>query len=609
MAASVTANLTDVTLGESADDTYWTGSDGYSAEIYRQGSASQGWIVSKNSNETATFDYYSKATATLDMSGTGVHLFITMRCDIAPFIDYVHFGLYSDTTHGAATTGNKWWTVVDNTTNVEWAGEWITIKLDVNSTTTFSSSGTLDLSAVDTVGINVDNSNSGNIRSIENTYIDAVRFGTGITITGTAWDWEDVAAIDNANDATNGYNKYDIIRKVGPGVFEVNGQLNIGSGATTTTPASSNETLFFKDISTSGIEGGPIGKQASGFYKVTVQGSGCTCDFDNMSILASSNATFVFDADDTNLPDASINWNGGTILQCSSFLSDGAQDFLNLGFYDCGQIEPAGSDFTDFLIDNYTGTDGAILWPGGTTVKDGVIQNSDRAIEITQTANQTFDNITFPSNTYDVHLNNSGTNIDVSKTNGSDPTNYVATGGGTVTFVGAAVVATIHAIDEDGNDVENARVFLIASDGTGPFPFEDTVTISNSGTTATVTHTAHGMATNDYVNIDLSGSGSEKTHYQNDGVFQITVTGTNTYTYTMLSAPGSSPTGTIKATFVAVTGLTNSSGVKAAAARVYASDQNVTGWIRKTPTYKTAKLFGTVDDVNGYSATGVLVSD
>ena len=39
MAVTVTALLTDVTLGEVADDTYWTGSDGNSQEIFRQGNA------------------------------------------------------------------------------------------------------------------------------------------------------------------------------------------------------------------------------------------------------------------------------------------------------------------------------------------------------------------------------------------------------------------------------------------------------------------------------------------------------------------------------------------------------------------------------------------
>ena len=601
MAVTVTPLLTNITLGETGDDGDWGGDIGTAdsqAEIFYQGAGAIGWIVAKNGNETGDYDMYSSnGNAVVDMSGAGVHLFITLRCDIAPFIDYIHIGLSSDTAHGSVNTGTYYWTIVDNTTDIEWAGGWLTFKLDINSAVRFSTSGTLDLSAITDLHVNVDNSNSGNIRSIQNTYIDSIRFGTGLKITGTAWDWEDVY-----NDDTLIANKYDMIRKVGPGVFELNGQMQIGDGATTTTPASSNETLFFKDISTSGAFGGPLGKQASGFYKITVTGSGCVCDFNNLSILASANATFVFDADDAGLPDASIDWNGGTVVQCSSFLSDGAQDFANIGFYDCGQIEPAGSDFISFLIDNYTGTDGAILWPGGTGVKNGVIQNSDRAIEIIQAANQTFDNITFPNNTYDVHLNNGGTDIDVSKTNGSDPTNYVATGGGVVTFVGAAVTIAVHVNDTLDNDIQDARVFLKAKDGTGPFPFEESITISNSGTVATVTHATHGMATNDWV--DIKGASLAI----NNGAHQITYIDSGSYSYTLGSAPGSSPTGTITATFVALVGLTDVDGDKSNT-RVYPSDQPITGWARLTPTYKSAPLFGTIDDVNGYTATGVLISD
>jgi hypothetical protein len=77
----------------------------------------------------------------------------------------------------------------------------------------------------------------------------------------------------------------------------------------------------------------------------------------------------------------------------------------------------------------------------------------------------------------------------------------------------------------------------------------------------------------------------------------------------MTGSPGSSPSGTpIKATFVALYGLTDVNGDKSTT-RVYSADQPVTGWVRLTPTYKTAKLFGTVDDADGYSAIGVMVDD
>jgi hypothetical protein len=63
------------------------------------------------------------------------------------------------------------------------------------------------------------------------------------------------------------------------------------------------------------------------------------------------------------------------------------------------------------------------------------------------------------------------------------------------------------------------------------------VTITSSGTTATVTHTAHGFATGQEVTI----SGATETEY--NGTFTITVTGTNTYTYTLPNSTSSPATG------------------------------------------------------------------
>lgn len=437
MAATVTANLTDVTLGESADSGDWSGTDGASTEVFRQGSASEAWLVSKNSSETGVFDgYANNGNATFDLSATGTHLYVTVKCDIAPYIDYLRFALTSATADGAATSGTNWWTIVDNTTNINWYGEWRTFVLDVNSTSTDAdSSGTLDLSAVSDFHINVDNSNSGNIRSIENTYIDGIRFGTGLTITGTAWDWADVAAIDQSST-----NYYDIIRQVGPGMFLVQGQLAVGNGATTTTLSSSGEVLGFNDVSTAGAAGGRIGYTASGFYKLIFQGSGCTATLTNTSIFASSNAPFILDADDTNLPTDGVVWSGGVVSFAGSVLLEDGSDYQGITFASCGQIDPAASTFEFNTITGYTGSEGgALLWPGGTTVANCTFTNNLKSIEITQTTDQTYDNLQFPdednSTKQSTHLNNGGTSINVNKNNGSNPQYYTATGGGTVTFV------------------------------------------------------------------------------------------------------------------------------------------------------------------------------
>lgn len=180
------------------------------------------------------------------------------------------------------------------------------------------------------------------------------------------------------------------------------------------------------------------------------------------------------------------------------------------------------------------------------------------------------------------------------------------TDGATVILVEDPVTATVNVKNINDENILEARVFVKAATG-GPFPFDVTVSsIVNSGTTATVTHTlAHAMATGDKVVI--SGASLDA----NNGTFTITVTGTNTYTYTMGSTPGSSPTGTIKCTFVVLSGLTDASG-NITMNRVFSSAQPVTGWARKATgatLYKQSAIGGSVSATTGFSANIILLSD
>lgn len=70
----------------------------------------------------------------------------------------------------------------------------------------------------------------------------------------------------------------------------------------------------------------------------------------------------------------------------------------------------------------------------------------------------------------------------------------------------------------------------------------DTVTITRSGSTATVTHTAHGFITGQQVKI----AGADQSAY--NGIQTITVTDANHYTYTVTGSPATPATGTITAT-------------------------------------------------------------
>ena len=79
----------------------------------------------------------------------------------------------------------------------------------------------------------------------------------------------------------------------------------------------------------------------------------------------------------------------------------------------------------------------------------------------------------------------------------------------------------------------------------------------------------------------------------------------------MGSAPGSNPTGTIKCTFVVLSGLTDASG-NITMSRVFPSDQPITGWARKAsgaPFYKQSAISASVDSGTGFSATALLTLD
>lgn len=185
----------------------------------------------------------------------------------------------------------------------------------------------------------------------------------------------------------------------------------------------------------------------------------------------------------------------------------------------------------------------------------------------------------------------------------------IRTAGATVTVVAGAVTVQAKAALKDGTPVENARVFLKASDNTGPFPFEDAITsITRSTTTATVTTAApHGMLTNDKVFIEGI---TDKTE-DNYTVKTITVTGASTFTYTTTDSGSTAYTGTKTVTFVALNGLTNASGILSTS-RVYSTNQPVTGWTRKSsaePFLQEGILVGEVNSSTGFDGTAVMLGD
>ena len=142
------------------------------------------------------------------------------------------------------------------------------------------------------------------------------------------------------------------------------------------------------------------------------------------------------------------------------------------------------------------------------------------------------------------------------------------------------------------------------ADGTN-YPYQASVTITRSGTTATVSHTSHGLSTNDKVEIE----GASPNDY--NGVKQITVVDANSYTYTVTDGITTPATGTITSTFLILEGLTDVNG-EITGTYSYTADQPIIGKARKSsasPYYKTGPITGTVDKDSGASITVSLVLD
>ena len=167
----------------------------------------------------------------------------------------------------------------------------------------------------------------------------------------------------------------------------------------------------------------------------------------------------------------------------------------------------------------------------------------------------------------------------------------------TVTLVIDPVTTKFTVEDNAGVAIQNALVLAETSDNGGGsgFPFEATVSIAQSAGTATVTHTAHGLETNDYIVI----RGAQPDEYNKAA--QITVTGVNTYTYSVPSGTTSPATGTPEASYAAIVGLTNVSG-QIQSSKTWAAAQGLKGWARKkntvSPFYKDGDI-NVTDASNG----------
>lgn len=441
--------------------------------------------------------------------------------------------------------------------------------------------------------------------------VDAVRKGRcQIKMTGATATFTEVEEFNSKNTTAartgftlldSGYHRLGLFQYQN-GSYLWKGKLLIGeTGVASCTFSDSNKTILVENTK----------NVTANFNLIEIQHTGTSVTWTGISIQAlgtiSKGRVLVTDAP-TGLTFASCTF---TDMDTFVFNASGTQSVDGCVFRRCGQVTAGSSAFDACLFDKSTA---AIALKCGSSVAglsniDFVSDGTGHAIEITGGTSHTLDAITFTG--YAATSGSTGNeSVYVNIGSGSvtiyaDSTFSYRTAGATVTIIAGSVTTSVTVTNEAGTALNGARVALFAKDATGDMPYQDTVTISNSGTTATVTHTAHGMLTNDKVLIEGASLDA------NNGVYSITYIGANSYSYTMASTPGSSPTGTIKATWTAIYDETVTAGTLSMS-RVFATNQPVSGWARKStssPYYKTGPISGTIDTALGLSLTALLLSD
>jgi len=476
MAVTVTPNLTTFSLADDNTGGTWVGASGaFDNQVNLQGTNCWFYQTPKNGNGDGNF----APTSSVDMSAADTHIYWWMRCDVMPFCEDLNTGATSSglmvKVESSASDYVTWHIAGANT----WGGEWKAFVIDVNNTAnTFSVTGTLDLSAVTKVSFLTDNSNSGNIRIVDNTMLDAVRFGTGLTVTGTLFDWTDVATEDELPA-----NKWGILEIIDENVH-CQGRLIVGDGATTTTLESTDEEIVFKDVIVSDT-----------LYEITLVGTGNISTFIGFSAKSAGASRYKFDASST---DIGFKLTGSNLKRADEVLFGNDSTIIVTGdvFNDCLQIRPRLVTFTDNIIKNFssvTGSVGAVLFPANdVNFARLTFEGCEVDIEYDGTSDSTSprleDIIHTAGGTKDIN-NTSGSSVDLALIGSSDGSTYT---GSVVNFL-TTVTLTIHVTNVAGGDIKDVYAYIDDPGDTAPF-------IMNTQTDG------FGIATVDWTGGTISGA-------------------------------------------------------------------------------------------------------
>lgn len=459
--------------------------------------------------------------------------------------------------------------------------------------------------------------------------IDAIRYGRGVLqiTNGDGTEYGTFAAAAEFNDKNStaartgftlldsGYHRLGLFQYQ-DGAYKWQGHFLMGTVGTAVDFRDSNRLIFV--LNTKHV--------TANFNLFEVRNASSRVDWTGITVIALgtvSRGRFLV----TN--NADVNLSSCTFTDMDTFTFTASTSALNCVFRRTNAVTAPGSNLSGstFETPTVTANTSAVIWNVATD-PDGLLDNTTfskgtnahHAIEFGTSSplTMTLRGITFTG--FSASQNNDASIFHIKRTTGDVTINLIGcnsdvsfatsyrTDGANVSIVQNPVTFSVTAKDLDtGAVIENARAMVPVTSGVN-FPYQASVTIESSGTTATVTHATHGRATNDNILI----AGAEQDAY--NGAYTITLDGgdpTNKYTYTMPDTATSPATGTITATMVLLNGLTNASGV-ITDSRTYSANQPVSGWVRKatgSPLYRQAPVADTISNTNGLSVTVFLQPD
>lgn len=325
------------------------------------------------------------------------------------------------------------------------------------------------------------------------------------------------AAVNDYNDAVNGYNRWGLIQAT-TGGYLWKGLMTLGYAGVVDF-RDSNKSIFVQDTR----------KVSAGFNKIEIKNASSRVDWTSVSFTCLSPATTASKGALEVIDNADVNIESCSFTDMATFIFQSNSTINNSTFRRCDLITQGAAAFTGCTFDSTNNSVKALLVdnPAGITSCAFVSGGTKHALEISTPGTYTFSGNSFSgygaSGTADAAIyNNSGGSVTLNITGGGDTTPTVRNGSGATTTIVAAVNLSITVVDKNNSPIPNAQTAIYLSSDDSELMNKDTdingvASTSFSGSTPA----------NIYVRVRKSSTGSTK-YYPASTTGTITAAGLNT---------------------------------------------------------------------------------